>query len=360
MMHIVALLALAGVCDRTPLAEILGSDPRLSRVLESPDTYRAQILVRELGPCANRRAFRESAEYFYPASAIKIVAAIGALRWAEEHGVDLREEIVVGAGVPMTIQENLERTLVVSSNPGFNWLYDVAGVERMHRLLWRSGYRSVRMRHRFGPRAYPRSEQRIAPEVRRGNGEHVTPRRTMVEALPPNVGARTSIGHAHIEPSTQRRVSHPMPFAGRNGMTLADLQAVLIDIIHPEAAPSPLPLSEESRQTLRGELSRVVDEAPPAGAPPDRVRYKPLLAGVRRGVRDPAQVHVESKAGRAYGFLVDNGYYRYGRRELFIAAVVYVNSNGVIGDDTYEYNTTGLAFFEALGEALAREVFTAR
>ncbi|MEO0813224.1 MAG: hypothetical protein AAFY60_10210, partial [Myxococcota bacterium] len=81
------------------------------------------------------------------------------------------------------------------------------------------------------------------------------------------------------------------------------------------------------------------------------------LAGFRRGLSSP--VHFENKAGRAYGFQVDNAYVRDSKsgRELFVAATLYINANGVVGDDQYEYDTTGLGFLENLGETLARHWF---
>ncbi|MEO1483564.1 MAG: serine hydrolase [Myxococcota bacterium] len=360
MIELALLLTLSGGCERQPLSELLETEPRLAQILAAPRNYRVQVIVREIGPCKNRRTYREDAEYFYPASAIKLVAAAAAVHWAEENGVGLDESLIVGEAPPMTLRENLDRTLVVSSNPGFNWLYDVAGVERMHSLLWAAGYSSFRMRHRFGARAYPRSAQATVPAVLAVDRQTLAPERTMTKALPKNVADDTLIGIAHVDPQSRERLPRPMPFAERNAITLGDLQGVLIDIVHPGLDGSTLPLSAKGRAALRAQLERIVDEPPKPGAPPDRIRYKPLLAGVRRGVPQPERVHVESKAGRAYGFLVDNAYYRYRGRELFIAAAIYVNANGVIGDDTYEYESVGLRFFEALGELLAREVFSPR
>ena len=53
-------------------------------ILEHPERYRAQILVREIvsregaPDCVVRRGFRVDEEYVYPASAIKTVAALAA------------------------------------------------------------------------------------------------------------------------------------------------------------------------------------------------------------------------------------------------------------------------------------------
>ena len=38
--------------------------------------------------------------------------------------------------------------------------------------------------------------------------------------------------------------------------------------------------------------------------------------------------------------------------EFFLSAVIYVNSNGVLNDDDYEYEELGLPFLSALGKKI--------
>lgn len=360
--------------DLTPLLE---KDRVLATLLPRAREHRIQVLVSQVvrrkdGPCLRRLGYRVDAEYFYPASAIKLLGAIAALRWLEEReGLTLEtplhvepasvpqrqnERVVIARPTaPESLRDTLEATLVVSSNSAFNRLYDLVGPDRLHREFWGAGFSSVRFRHRLEARGFPRLAQRFAPPIRT-HERALEPLREARLQLPQNLGARPEVGQAHLEPGG-KRVETPMSFLDRNGISLPDLHDALIAVVQPELAPHPVPLSDASRNALRAILARLVDEPPAAGAPADRVRYKPLLAGFRRGVKRPAAIHFENKAGRAYGFLVDNAYVRdrSSGRELFVTAVIYVNANGVVGDDQYEYATTGLGFFEALGERLARE-----
>jgi hypothetical protein len=160
------------------------SDPqkRFEHIMQEPAKYRVQILVTEIassksGACLRSHGYRLNAEYFYPASAIKIVGAVAVLFWLQEQrkvhptlSIDVPLSVlagnvklesgsvvtVAGESQSKTIREVLEQTLVYSSNPGFNWLYDVAGPDLLQRPFWRAGFQSVRVRHRLADRAFPR------------------------------------------------------------------------------------------------------------------------------------------------------------------------------------------------------------
>jgi len=70
--------------------------------------------------------------------------------------------------------------------------------------------------------------------------------------------------------------------------------------------------------------------------------------------RMPAHVRVFNKAGWSYGFLIDVSYvadYK-NRVEFMLAATVYVNSDEVLNDGKYEYNTIGYPFLYQLGQTI--------
>ena len=58
--------------------------------------------------------------------------------------------------------------------------------------------------------------------------------------------------------------------------------------------------------------------------------------------------------GWAYGFLTDNAYIIDTQNgvEFFLSAVIYVNKNGVLNDDEYEFNELGLPFLASLGNKI--------
>ena len=68
----------------------------------------------------------------------------------------------------------------------------------------------------------------------------------------------------------------------------------------------------------------------------------------------PDHVKIFNKVGLAYGFLLDNAYIVdfENKIEFFLSAVVYSNSNGVLNDDSYDYDTLTMPFLADVGRAI--------
>jgi hypothetical protein len=87
-------------------------------------------------------------------------------------------------------------------------------------------------------------------------------------------------------------------------------------------------------------------------------RYRPTLPGVLR-VRPRPRLEVRGKAGKAYGFHVENAYYREleSGRGFLLAVAVFANADGVMNDGRYDYTTVTEPFLRAVSEVVARRVF---
>jgi hypothetical protein len=68
----------------------------------------------------------------------------------------------------------------------------------------------------------------------------------------------------------------------------------------------------------------------------------------------PSNIKIFSKAGDAYGFLLDNTYIidTEAKVEFMLSAVIYVNADGILNDNTYDYRTIGLPFMKNLGNTI--------
>ena len=53
-----------------------------------------------------------------------------------------------------------------------------------------------------------------------------------------------------------------------------------------------------------------------------------------------------------YGFLLDSAWIQSGSQQCVLSAVIYVNSDGVLNDDKYEYDSVGVPFLATLGREL--------
>jgi hypothetical protein len=77
-----------------------------------------------------------------------------------------------------------------------------------------------------------------------------------------------------------------------------------------------------------------------------------LWAGSEKGAWPDDNVRIFNKVGNAYGHLLDAAYIvDFDKKvEFLLSAVIYCNSNGVLNDDTYDYDTIGFPFMKALGQ----------
>jgi hypothetical protein len=68
----------------------------------------------------------------------------------------------------------------------------------------------------------------------------------------------------------------------------------------------------------------------------------------------PPGLRVFNKVGWAYGFMTDVSYVAdfANKVEFMLSATVYVNSDGILNDNKYEYETRGYPFLYQLGQTI--------
>jgi hypothetical protein len=381
------------VCPLTN--ELSGAGPALLAAIRRAELLRVQILISEAveRPGAPARlqqhGFRVDAEYFYPASSIKLCAAVAALQEAErlerEHGLVGLAEAPIDFGplfpgdkrqteAPdhlangrITIAHEVRKLALVSDNQAFNRLYDFVGHEQLNRAMHSLGLPSVVINHRLSdPRSVPdqRASAAIAVGLAGGRSLDIPARHSQLALTNPAPGRL--IGEAHLR--GDQLVREPMDFAGRNGISLVDLHNLLAKLVRPDIAipGRPLELSPEHRRLLLDAMTIYPRESsdphyPAAEYPDDNCKF--LLPGVRRVFPETApgrRIEITGKIGRAYGFSVENSCLRNpaNGRTVFVTAVIYTNDDGVLNDDRYEYGTVADPFLADLGEWVARRWLT--
>jgi hypothetical protein len=367
------------------MEEILRSHPGLARVLAAAPEHRLQAvlgLVEEGpdGPRLVQHGFRLGAEYFYPASSVKLFAAVASLeRLAElrqETGFELdwdtplvfhplfEDELLDETdetnleGGRITVRHEIRKLFLVSDNQAFNRLYEMVGQDRLAESLQRAGLTDARIVHRL-------SEFRSAADNRRfpridflGDGvSHTLPERAseLLATAPPVPRLRVGSGYL----AGGEKVTEPMDFAVKNQFPLAELQRGLCMVLRPDvdcggtgfslAAADHDLLATTMGQVPRDSLNPVYDAA---DYPDDYVKF--LLPGIERVVAK-RRLRIFNKVGQAYGFTTENARVLdlETGREFFLAATLYTNADGVLNDDNYEYETVALPFMADLGEATA-------
>lgn len=395
----VLVALLAGGCRSLPgpamnelTLPLPGAPERLASVLAAAEAHRVQVLVSEVvvapggAPGLRRHGFRVDAEYFYPASSIKLCAAVAALQELErlrsEKGTaDLLEvpmEIAPlypgdaaqtsdpgpgGGRLPITVGREIRKLALVSDNLAYNRLYDLVGREGLNRSMHGLGLDSAVLNHRLSdPRPIPDPGATAQVVLRPPSGDPiVVPARTHSPAFT-NRAAGLRVGRAYLRDGG--RVEEPMDFGRRNGISLLDLQDLLVKVVRPDidlGTPS-LRLTVAHREHLLRAMTEYPRESRdpvyPAERHPDETG-KFLLPGVRRvfpAVAASERIQITGKIGRAYGFSVENACLFNPRngRTLFVTAVIYTNDDGVLNDDRYEYEELADPFLADLGEWVSR------
>ena len=375
------------------LPTLMGAaSPTAGAVLGAPEQFRVQVLVSEVSNGTEgrtrlvRNGYRVDAEYFYPASAIKLCAAVAALRKIEDArerhgGGDLLDAtMVIGPlsasetaqaadesnldGGRITVGHEIRKLALVSDNQAFNRLYDLVGHEELNARMHALGLGSAVINHRLSE-TRPIADQRATAEVRlrTPDGRAIT--------IPAQAGTGTYtnaerpgllVGNGHKR--GDELVGEPMDFTGRNGISLVDLQDLLVKVARPDIqlrTPG-LRLSDEHREWLLRAMTEYPRESrnpvyPEAEYPDEFCKF--LLPGVRRVLPSAVpgeRVEITGKIGQAYGFTIENSYLvnPASGRAVFVTAVIYTNADGILNDDTYEYATVAEPFLADLGELVAR------
>jgi len=389
-----AAAAVAG-CRSAPPApaapEPLGSwlaTPPLAAFTARAEELRLQIVVGRFEPGPDGRpvlrqaTYRAGAEYFYPASSIKTFAAVAALeRLAElaaETGLPIGRDTPLAihplfegerlerddpshlAGGGITVGHEIRKLAIVSDNEAFNRLYALAGPDGIARSLARAGLTEARIVHRLSVVRSAEDNLRL-PRIDFLGADFVHALAERTASPPPPAPAMPGllVGTAYL--ADEERVDRPMDFAGKNRMSLVDLQRGLCKLVAPGAdcgGGGPFALGTEDLDFLLGAMA----EYPRQSADPvfDRAEYpdawgKRLLPGLVEALPQE-RWRIVNKTGSAYGFAIDNAWVeeRESGRGLFVAATIYANSDGVLNDDAYDYREVADPFFAALGEAAGR------
>lgn len=369
---------------------LLDANPRTKALVSKASEHRLQVVLGSVETTAGgkqtlvQRGFRAGEEYFYPASTVKLFAAVAAL----ERLAELRAEtgLAIDADTPLiyhplfdgetlvdadpsnldggtiTVRHEIRKLFLVSDNEAFNRLYELVGQDGLARSLARAGLPEVRIVHRLSEARTP-EENRRAPRIDfAGIGfKYTLPERTALALPDPPAMPGLAVGTAHL--TDAGRVEAPLDFSAKNRVSLTDLQRGLCMVVRPDVdcGGAGFVLGEADRVLLTEAMSQFpVQSMNPrydaAEYPDDYVKY--LLPGLETVVpREKLKIY--NKVGEAYGFLIENAYVvnEATGHNVFLAATLYANADGVLNDDQYDYETVGQPFFRDLGAALGRKLW---
>ncbi|MBK7883256.1 MAG: serine hydrolase [Chitinophagaceae bacterium] len=361
------------------LENILKQHPALfNEILAKKDTWNVQIIYTQVNRDASNNVSLSDyyfnvndTKYFYPASTVKLPVALLALQRLNELKIDKNTTMITEAahssqaavyndptqafGKP-GIAHYIKKILMVSDNDAYNRLYEFLGQDYINNELHKKGYRDAQILHRLDI-VLTEEENRYTNPVKfiNDNGQVVydQPLQKSKNTYP---GRKDFLGKGYY--SGGKLIDQPMDFSKKNRLSLESLHRIVKGLVFPAKVPAGqrFNITDNDRQFVLKYMSQFPAESLyPAY---DSTNYwdaycKFLLYGSEKKKLSES-VRIFNKVGDAYGHLIDAAYIvDFDKKiEFFLSAVIYCNSDGILNDDQYDYETIGLPFMKNLGKVI--------
>lgn len=318
----------------------------------------------------------DAASYFYPASTVKFPTSLLALQRLNElktKGIDKNTPMLSGqaysgqtavyndpttANGKPSIANYIKKILMVSDNDAFNRLYEFLGPQYINEQLQQKGYSSAQLIHRLQIALTQDENRHTNPVQFMAPGNQVIYEQAAQFNTTPYPNRNDSVGKAYY--SGGKLMEQPMDFSAKNRLALEDLHHILISLVFPDKVPAAqrFNLTDEDRNFVLKYMSQLPTESVYPPYADDTTNYYPayckfLLYGSQKGAL-PKNIRIFNKVGDAYGQLIDVAYIVDFEKqvEFFLSAAIYCNSDGVLNDDKYDYETIGYPFMKNLGQVI--------
>ncbi|MGC4037909.1 MAG: serine hydrolase [Chitinophagaceae bacterium] len=354
------------------------ASPFLKNVLDQPDTFQYQIIYTQINRDKNNTPHFKNYyfnvdrnRYFNPASTVKLPTALIALEKLNDlnkPGVNKYTSMFTDSsfekqssvlsdtsstdGLPSAAQY-IRKIFLVSDNDAYNRLYEFVGQETLNKKLWEKGYKDCRLTRRFI--TMNEEQNRHTNTIRFvKDGRLLFTQPAAYNSLPFDFSKKILIGRGHYN-REDSFINAPMDFTTHNNLPLEDLQQLLQSVLFPES------VSEKERFNITNDdyrfLYQYMSELPSESSHPkydtseffdSYTKFFFFKAGKQK---IPSYIRSFNKPGWSYGFLTDAAYIIDFKNniEFMVSAVIYVNKDGILNDDKYEYEETGYPFFKEVG-----------
>ncbi|MCF0061396.1 class A beta-lactamase-related serine hydrolase [Dyadobacter chenwenxiniae] len=379
LLSLVALPSLAQFQADNFIEKLLKKHPeRFAEVLKDPDKYQIQILYTKIDrnrknepQFTTHRYHVNSAQYFYPASTVKLPAVALAFEKLNKLGIDKNTPMFTGSDRPEQISVNKDSTaenglpsvahyakkiLLVSDNDAFNRLYEFIGQEEFNDSLRKKGFTNVRITHRLESPIGPENNRYTNPVRFEKDGKVILEQPAKYAAKELKSPEPILKGKGFMKDN--ELVNEPFDFSSKNYFALEDQHRLLKTLFFPDQVPASqrFDLTAEDYRFMYQYMSQFpVETSFPEHYTDDYYDgyAKFLLFGATK-TRLPRHIRLFNKVGDAYGFLLDNAYIADFEKgiEFMLTAVIYCNEDEVFNDNKYDYEKIGFPFMADLGKTI--------
>lgn len=356
-------------------------DTLFQRVLSNPEYFRLQIIYTQINRNKNNKpSFTnyyfnvDSLFYFNPASIVKLPLAALSLEKLNQMkiaGLNKYTSMQFDSAYPHQTKELYDSTsetnypsiahfikkaFLISDNDAYNRMYQFVGQQTINRNLHEKGYKSIRITREF--MGFTEDENRHTNPInfidKNGKIIYTQPMQYNTDSI--DFSHTTKIGKAHYN-NKDSLINEPIDFTKANNLPLEDFQQILQSILFPSSVP------EKQRFHLTKDdysfLKRFLSQYPSETNYPKYDTAQYYDSYVKFFFMDsthkmPSNIRVFNKVGWAYGFLTDASYIAdfKNKVEFMLTATIYVNSDGILNDNKYDFETVGHPFMYQLGQTI--------
>ncbi|MCF3110714.1 class A beta-lactamase-related serine hydrolase [Niabella sp. CC-SYL272] len=363
------------------------ASPLLKSVLEQPEVYQYQLIYTEIKRDAHQKPSFinhylnvDRNRYFNPASTVKMPVAFAALEKLNrlEKTVSPQTPMLTDSafsaqtavtkdttsknGLP-SIEHYIKKIFLVSDNDAYNRLYEFTGQKTLNESLWKKGYQDIRITRRFVPMT-PEENRHTNPVRFVKDGKTLYSQPAAYSDLQFRFPAtKILVGNGHWD-KNDSLINEPMDFTGHNNLPLEDGHMLLRSVLFPQSVPAKqrFYLTADNYRMLYTYMSELPYESrfPAYDTSEFFSSYTKFFFFRAAKEAVPDHIRVFNKAGWSYGFLTDYCYVVDFKNnlEFMLSATIYVNKDGILNDNKYEYEETGYPFFKEVGQTIYKYELT--
>lgn len=253
-----------------------------------------------------------------------------------------------------SIEHYIKKMFLVSDNEAFSRVYEFLGVDDIHKRLNNNGYVNTRIINRYDGNCFGKENYITNPiNFINSKNEIIYKQPCITSSISlSHFANKIIVGKAYYN-SKNKLIKQPKDFTYMNNMPLNEVHSMLLELIYNQKKQ--FNITNEQRMFLIKYLTMLPKESqyPKYSSKKYFDSYKKyFIYGNEKKIKEYT-IEITNIVGQSYGFMVDCARIKDIKNniEFILTASIYANTDEIINDGKYEYNTIAIPFFTELGKS---------